>query len=199
MDKDDLLAEVSIFSHMKKRELRRVAKLTNFESFRSGDVIVSEGARDDRFFLIVSGKVEVIKGLGSPNEWCLRALGPRSYFGEMALIDDLVRTSSVVAKTDTQVLILDQWNLRQQIEKNPGMAIELLQMFGRRIRDVEKKTMEMLGVFLPVCASCKKKFEEIGSWTVFGKSMGNNMGPDIQEIFCEECKKTLFAKFLKDR
>jgi len=199
MDKDDLLAEVSIFSHMKKRELRRVAKLTNFESFRSGDVIVSEGARDDRFFLIVSGKVEVIKGLGSPNEWCLRTLGPRSYFGEMALIDDLVRTSSVVAKTDTQVLILDQWNLRQQIEKNPGMAIELLQMFGRRIRDIEKKTMEMLGVFLPICASCKKKFEEIGSWTVFEKSIGNNMGPDIQEIFCEECKKTLFAKLLKDR
>ena len=199
MDKDDLLAEVSIFSHMKKRELRRVAKLTNFESFRSGDVIVSEGARDDRFFLIVSGKVEVIKGLGSPNKWCLRTLGPRSYFGEMALIDDLVRTSSVVAKTDTQVLILDQWNLRQQIEKNPGMAIELLQMFGRRIRDIEKKTMGMLGVFLPICASCKKKFEEIGSWTVFEKSIGNNMGPDIQEIFCEECKKTLFAKLLKDR
>jgi CRP/FNR family cyclic AMP-dependent transcriptional regulator len=198
MNEADLLAEVSIFSHMKKRDLRRVAKLTNFQSFRNGDVIVREGARDQQFFLIVSGEVEVIKGLGSANEWCLRTLGPRGYFGEMALIDDLVRTSSIVAKTDTQVLILDQLNLREQIEKNPGMAIELLQMLGRRIRDIEKKTMEMLGVFLPICASCKKKFEEIGSWTVFEKSIGNTMEPEIQEIFCQECEKTLFAKLLKD-
>jgi CRP-like cAMP-binding protein len=199
MNEADLLSEVSIFYNMKKRDLRRVAKLTKFQTFRSGDVIVREGASDQRFFIIVSGEAEVIKGLGSANEWCLRTLGPRSYFGEMALIDDLVRTSSIVAKTEMQVLILDQWNLREQIANNPSMAIELLQMLGRRIRDIEKKTMEMLGVFLPICASCKKKFEEISSWTVFEKSIGNNMGPEIQGIFCQECEKTLFAKLLKNR
>ena len=173
--------------------------MTNFQSFRSGDVIVREGARDQRFFIIVSGEAEVIKGLGSANEWCLRTLGPRSYFGEMALIDDLVRTSSIVAKTEGQVLILDQWNLREQIAKNPIMAIELLQMLGRRIRDIEKKTMEMLGVFLPICASCRQKFEEIDSWSAFENSIENNVGSEIEGIFCQACEKTLFAKLLKNR
>ena len=84
-----------------------------------------------------SGDVAVIKGLGEPSETCLRQLGPGTYFGEMALIDDYVRTASVVARIDAEVLSLDQWNFRDEIKKYPSVAIELLQTLSRRIRASE--------------------------------------------------------------
>ena len=56
----------------------------------------------------------------------------------MALLDDYVRTASVVAKKDTEVLALDQWNIREKFKKNPFVAIELLQMLSRRIRAAEE-------------------------------------------------------------
>jgi CRP-like cAMP-binding protein len=82
--------------------------------------------------------VKVIKGLGSQNEKPLRILRPNNYFGEMALLDDYVRMASVVAKKDTEVLALDQWNIREEFKKNPFVAIELLQMLSRRIRAAEE-------------------------------------------------------------
>ncbi|MBC8418504.1 MAG: cyclic nucleotide-binding domain-containing protein [Proteobacteria bacterium] len=137
MDDAEILSRVALFSLMKKRDLRRIAKLAKHHSYKKGEIIVREGARDGRLFIVISGEVEVIKGLGGGSEKPLRVLRCDNYFGEMALIDDYVRTASVVAKEDTEVLSLDQWNIREEIKKYPSIAIELLQTLGRRLRAVE--------------------------------------------------------------
>ncbi|MEJ2586326.1 MAG: cyclic nucleotide-binding domain-containing protein [Deltaproteobacteria bacterium] len=138
MDDAEILAGVSLFSFMKPRDLRRLAKSVKRQHYDKGDLVIMEGARDARLFIMVSGEVEVIKNLGLESEKSLRTLRPNSYFGEMALIDDYVRTASVVARKETEVLWLDQWNIREEIKKYPNIAIELMQSLGRRIREHEK-------------------------------------------------------------
>ena len=137
MDDAEILSRVALFSLMKKKDLRRIAKLAKHHSYKKGEIIVREGARDGRLFIIISGEVEVIKGLGAGDEKPLRILRSDNYFGEMALIDDHVRTASVVAKEETEVLSLYQWNIREEIKKYPSIAIELLQILGRRLRATE--------------------------------------------------------------
>jgi len=137
MDDAEILSRVALFSLMKKKDLRRIVKLAKHHSYKKGEIIVREGARDGRLFIIISGEVEVIKGLGAVDEKPLRILRSDNYFGEMALIDDHVRTASVVAKEETEVLSLYQWNIREEIKKYPAIAIELLQTLGRRLRAVE--------------------------------------------------------------
>ena len=114
----DFLSEVSLFSHMKGEDLTRIADQTRPQKFDKGQVIINEGAHGNKLFIIISGRAEAIKNLGGKNERVLGSFGPRSYFGEMALIDDLPRSASVVAKEDTDVLALE-WDLRKEIESNP--------------------------------------------------------------------------------
>jgi len=137
MDEAEILSRVALFSLMKRRDLKRIAKLTKHHSYEKGDLIVREGERDGRLFIIISGEVSIVKDLGGPSQKTLRVLRSDNYFGEMALIDDYVRTASVVANDPTQVLSLDQWNIREEIRKYPAIAIELLQTLGRRLRAVE--------------------------------------------------------------
>ena len=191
MNKADLLSEVSIFYNMKKRDLRRVAKLTKFQTFRSGDVIVREGASDQRFFIIVSGEAEVIKGLGSANEWCVRTLGPRTYFGEMALIDDLIRSASVIAREDTRALCIDQWDLRKEIVKYPVLAVELLQMLNRRLQALEKSFANTIGTVLPICADCKKIKDQKGSWISIEEYIADHTDSEFNHEVCPDCTDKL--------
>ena len=137
MDDAEILSRVALFSLMKRRDLKRLAKLAKHHSYKKGDLIVKEGARDGRLFVIISGEVSVVKDLGGPSEKMLRVLRSDNYFGEMALIDDYVRTASVVSNEQTEVLSLDQWNIREEIRKYPSIAIELLQTLGRRLRAAE--------------------------------------------------------------
>lgn len=131
------MSGVSLFSLMKPRDLRRLAKLSVRRSYDADDIIIKEGERDGRLFIIASGAVEVIKNLHREGHKTLRTLTSGAYFGEMALIDDYVRTASVVARDKTDVLCLHQWNIREEIEKYPSVAIELMQSLGRRIRECE--------------------------------------------------------------
>ena len=134
----EALSKTSLFSLMKNRDLRRIAKLAYHHSFKRGDLIIREGESNSRLFVIISGEVEVIKRLGSQNEKSLNILRSNNYFGEMALLDNYVRTASVVAREDTEALTLDQWNIREEIKKNPMIAIELLQTLSRRLRKAEE-------------------------------------------------------------
>jgi CRP-like cAMP-binding protein len=115
MNEADYLATVSLFSYLKKKDLRRIAKLSRQQVFQKGDVIIREGDRDGRLFVVLTGEVEIVKNLVSDKARALATLGPNSYFGEMAMIDNYVRSASVVAKKETTVLYIDQWDLRQPI------------------------------------------------------------------------------------
>ncbi len=198
MNKADLLAKVSIFSFMKRSDLQRIGKLTQYHFFHEGDVIIREGEHDRRLFIIVSGGVEIVKSLGSKNESRTRTFGQHSYFGEMALIDGLVRSASVVAKEDTKILSLDQWSLRQEIEKYPAMAFELLQMLSRRVRAIEKSMISTLGTFLPICVNCKKIRKVNGSWVAIEEYIEEHSDTELSHSICPECSKKMYPEFYKE-
>jgi CRP-like cAMP-binding protein len=182
---------------MKEKDLHRISQLARDDLFHKGEIIIKEGDHDRRLFIIISGEVDVIKDLGGKNEKNMGILGSYSYFGEMALIDDMVRSASVVAKRDTHLLSLDHLNLRQEIEKYPAMAIELLQMLSRRIRAIEKTLMNTLGTLLPLCSHCKKIREDNGSWTVLEEYIEDHSEAEFSHSICPECYEKLYPEYYK--
>ncbi|MGD8982611.1 MAG: cyclic nucleotide-binding domain-containing protein [Desulfobacteraceae bacterium] len=197
MNEVEVLAKVSLFSGMKASDLERIASLAQSHVFQAGETIIREGDRDGRLFVVVSGEVDVIKGLGKKNERYVRTLGPLSYFGEMALIDDLVRSASVVAKGETGVLILDQWSLHQDIERYPAMAFELMRMLSQRIRAIEKTIVDAIGGLLPICAHCKKIREDDGSWVSIEKYISDHSEAEFSHGLCPDCVKELYPQYAK--
>ncbi len=197
MNEAEVLAKVSLFSNMKASDVERIASLAQSHVFQAGETIIREGDRDGRLFVVVSGEVEIIKALGKKNERYVRTLGPLSYFGEMALIDDLVRSASVVAKGETGVLILDQWSLRQDIERYPAMAFELMRMLSQRIRAIEKTIVDAIGGLLPICAHCKKIREDDGSWVSIEKYISDHSEAEFSHGLCPDCVQELYPQYAK--
>ena len=191
MNETEILSRVSLFSHLKSRDLKRIAKLSRHCTYPEGEKIISEGEQDGSLFVIINGEVEVIKNLGQKSEKCLRRLGPLCYFGEMALIDDLIRSASVVARKDTRALCIDQWDLRKEIVKHPVLAIELLQMLNRRLRALEKSFVNAVGTFLPLCANCKKIKDQNGSWLSIEEFMPDHTDTEFSHEVCPECMDKL--------
>ena len=199
MNAADFLAKVSIFSHLKKRDLKRIVKMAQYEVFQCGEMIIKEGEQSGRLFVVISGTVDVIKNMGQKNESPLTTLGPQTYFGEMALLDDLTRTASVVAKTETKVLYIDHLNLRQEIERNPVLAIELLQMLTRRLRAVEKTLVNTLGSLLPICAHCKKIRDKNDAWIPIEAYISDHSETEFSHGICPVCASKFYPELMQDK
>jgi CRP-like cAMP-binding protein len=198
MKKEDYLSKVSIFSYFKKDDLQRLAKKSRYRSFKMGDVIIREGERDARIFILISGKVDIIKSYGTRKQKRLRTLPPHSYFGEMALFDDLVRSATVVARQDIIVLCVARLNLYKDIEKYPQLALDLLRMMNRRFLALEKAVVKTIGGFIPICSNCKKIRDESGTWSPIDRYIMDYTEHELSHGICPECKEMLYGPFLRD-
>lgn len=186
------LNRVSIFSHFQPEDLEHIARLARRREYAPGDVIIREGESDGRLFIILDGRVEVVKNMDSKRQKTLQLLGPNSYFGEMALLDGSVRSASVVAVTSAEVIYIEHMNLLNEIEKYPRLAVELLQLMVRRIRALEKSMLHTLGSLLPICANCKKIREKDGRWTPVDAYISDHSDSDFSHGICPECARALY-------
>jgi CRP/FNR family cyclic AMP-dependent transcriptional regulator len=137
MSTEDALAQVPLFSQLSRRDLKRLAKGTVVRQFNKGHVIVKEGDQALAFYLICSGRAEVVKGAEGPNPRVLNTLGPGDFFGEMALLDGYLRSASVRALEDTECLVLSRWDFLAELRTGPYIAVQMLPVLSRRLREME--------------------------------------------------------------
>ncbi len=76
--------------------------------YQPGQAIVQQGDVGSRFFLIVQGKVEVVRIEPGGAETRLNELGAGEYFGEMALLRGLRRNATVRAITPVDLLSMER-------------------------------------------------------------------------------------------
>jgi CRP/FNR family transcriptional regulator, cyclic AMP receptor protein len=73
---------------------------------RKGEVIVSEGDHGEELYIVGGGEVDVVVGYGSEHPVHLATLGPRECFGEMCVIEPMVRSATVVARDSAMLYSL---------------------------------------------------------------------------------------------
>jgi CRP-like cAMP-binding protein len=192
MDKVEFLSRVPLFAMLERRGLKRIAELAREESYAPGQYVFREGERDSSLFVVVDGEVEVVRDLDGQHSKRLRRLGSYAYFGEMALINDLVHTASVRALGPVRLLRLEGFNLRQELAKHPFLAVELLQVLSRRMVDTERRLMRVLEGLLPVCASCKSIREDDGRWVPLEEYLHLHSEASLTHGLCPVCAEELY-------
>lgn len=192
------LRAVSLFAKLGPDRMQRLADGAVRRDFEQGDTIVTEGDRDSRLFVILSGSVNVVKSRGERSERLLGSLGPGDYFGEMALIDELERSATVIANEPTTVLSLDRLDLRKEIELAPDLAIDLLTLLSRRVRLMQTSLLQNLGGLLPICLNCKNIRTEDGSWERVEDYVARHCNADFTHGMCPDCLRKLYPKHFGD-
>jgi MFS family permease len=102
-DRLPLLRSVSIFAPLSTPVQLQLASRLIPVTAAPNSVVIREGDRGDRFYIVRKGRVSVSIG-GTP----VRTLGPGDFFGEIALLHNIPRTARVTADADTSLFALDR-------------------------------------------------------------------------------------------
>jgi len=128
----DALRRVPLFAGLDDDELAQVALLFKERHFASGETVIMEGSEGAAFFLIESGEANVaVHGSERAN------LGPGDHFGEIALIDEGVRSATIAAATDLVCYGLTLWEFRPLVVENGEIGWKLLQSLAKKLRSAE--------------------------------------------------------------
>jgi CRP-like cAMP-binding protein/Flp pilus assembly protein TadD len=110
-------------------ELQRAG--AHMESHEAGAVIFKRGEPGDTCYVIVAGQVEVTVPDALGNEVVVSTLGPGDFFGEIALLQSVPRTATIIPSQFSRFLVLNRRSLATVSQVAPSV-VEMLVEIGRR-------------------------------------------------------------------
>jgi CRP-like cAMP-binding protein len=114
------------------------------ETYAAGEVIFNEGDQGNLIYAIQLGEVQVVH-----NGEVLATLGEGELFGEMALIDSMPRSATVIALTDVRLVPVDQAHFYAMLQKTPVFGTTVMQVISNRLRHASGLTEKTPFVFQP--------------------------------------------------
>jgi CRP-like cAMP-binding protein len=147
MPTEDLtfLRNVPIFADLEDRDLEKIARLGTRQRYKKGNIVVLEQESGAALFVIISGKVKVVRMDEDGREVILSMFGPGEFFGEMALLDGLARSASVVATVKSELLMIHRRDFLELLNEYPSVAVALLAELAMRLRkaDMQIKSLSL--------------------------------------------------------
>jgi CRP-like cAMP-binding protein len=128
------LQNVPLFHGLNNRHLEHIAKRMVERQYSAGQPIVTQGHGGEGFFVVVSGKAEAFRERSDGDKVPVNSFGPTDFFGELALLDDGLRTASVIAAEPTHCLALTRWDFLTVLREDAEMSVLILQELAKRFR-----------------------------------------------------------------
>jgi CRP/FNR family transcriptional regulator, cyclic AMP receptor protein len=135
----ELLGRVPLLSGLSEAELERVAQVAVPRSFPRGSRVFHEGDASDACYIIRSGEVRVTREHSDGRAIALATLGPGEIVGELAMLDGEVRSASVEALSDAELLAVAARDMRGLLERNPAITAKLVVALTRRVRETNER------------------------------------------------------------
>lgn len=115
--------------------------------FETGQLVFREGDPGQSAYIIISGRLAIIKGeFSTPVILGCRAI--EESIGEMALLDEAPRSASVVALEPSVLMEISRENFFELLRESPEFTQGILRLFSMRLREtsraVESATLEKI-------------------------------------------------------
>jgi CRP-like cAMP-binding protein len=123
-----LLKQSPLFEGLSRKQLARLAQLSDDLDVPAGSVLCTEGSRGREFFVIIDGEAEVTKGGRH-----VATVGPGDFFGEIALLERVDRTATVTAATPLRFFVISDIAFKSVLNTDPTIEPKLLRALARRV------------------------------------------------------------------
>jgi CRP/FNR family cyclic AMP-dependent transcriptional regulator len=135
----ELLRSVPLFAGLEQDELASFSLVAVPRSFPAATRVFHEGDRSDACYIVRSGSFRVTREHSDGRAITLATLGPGDIFGELAMLDGEVRSASVEALSDGELLALPAGEVRALLARHPDITVKLVAALVRRLRAANER------------------------------------------------------------
>jgi signal transduction histidine kinase/CRP-like cAMP-binding protein len=133
-----VLTSLALFKDVPQSSLAQLARAMRPRRIAAGSVVFAQGDPAREFFVLAAGRVIVtIKG-GDPEGPPIAALSGPTWFGDLAIVSDQPRISTVTAATDCEFWVLPRPRFEAFFNRHPRMARNLAAALVRRLQEKDQ-------------------------------------------------------------
>lgn len=137
------LGRASLFAGLSRETLAAIADGMRAEAYTAGQTIFSRNEPGANLYLVTSGRVRISVASSEGRELTFRFVAAGEVMGEIAAIDQGVRTADAMAVTSVSAQVLSAGQLSRLMDAHPEMARSALQFVCARLRDTSTQLEEI--------------------------------------------------------
>jgi CRP-like cAMP-binding protein len=153
--------------------IARLEGSCSWKVVHAGEPIVSRDSDTRDVFFVAKGRCRIVNFSPSGREVAYAVAGAGEYFGEMAAIDGLPRSATVVALEDCVLGVITPQVFRELIEQHPKVGFVVMEKLVRIVRTSDDRIMDLatLSAYQRVYSELLKLVKpdpvRQGSWLIY--------------------------------
>ncbi len=153
-DAAETLLRIPLFAELDVDEMAQVGARLQRERFAGGTPILQQGFASDKMYLLVEGRVRVLRKMGA-GEVVITELDPTQSFGEMGIIDGEPASATVAAAGDVEVFSLRRQDFQELLDSSLHLQAKLWRNLAReltrRIRSTTNQVQDYVAINQALC------------------------------------------------
>lgn len=137
---------LTIFKDLDRNELEKLQKFIFIKNTAKDSFLFSQGMPGELLYVIISGRVEIVKNTKDHKKIVLATMGPNEIIGEMSLIDSEPRSATGKTSEDSVLLGLTKKSFKEILDSEPRIAAKimmgLLKIMSSRLRVTTNKKID---------------------------------------------------------
>jgi len=139
----DTLADIRLLTELSGDEVEVIEKNCRWKTYGASEQIIDQHSDSRDIFFVAEGRVRVVNYSLSGREITFDDLEPGSHFGELAAIDGLPRSASVMSLTEARIASLPAEQFQNVILEHPNIALKLMKHLAHLVRTSTSRIMEL--------------------------------------------------------
>ena len=131
------LKDFALFEEIKDddEKIEKVASILKSRDISKGEYIFHQGDDGDELFILMSGVVRVCKNTKNEDEYTIIDLKSdwNVFFGEIAIMDNDVRSASILVLEDCHVLVMKKGDFVELGNQHPDIGLPITRVIGKKI------------------------------------------------------------------
>ena len=138
------LSVTDIFCDLGQEELMEIAHAATMVTCQAGKMLYSPEERGEVLFILKKGHVQIYRMSDGGRKLVMVTLGPGTVFGEMALTGTEMHDAFAEATEDALICILNRRDVEKLLMSKPQVAVRLLDVIGKRLKETEERLEQTL-------------------------------------------------------
>ncbi len=137
------LSELTVFQDLSAREMEDLNRITTMSTVSKGKVFYRPEEMGEVLFILKEGQVQLYRISPEGKKLVITTLGPHTLFGEMALLGTKMHNTFAEAVDDCLICVMSRTDLERLILSKPQVALRVLEITGKRLREAEERLENM--------------------------------------------------------
>jgi len=143
-DNPDLIHLQGLFPHLDKGDMESVSSKFVRRLVKNKEQIFDQDEPSDELFLILQGKVRIIRRGVDGQEATLASLKEGDFFGELSIFTGQPRSAAAVAAENGELMVLNREDFLLAIRSSPSMGLKIMEELSLRLLEADRTIASLL-------------------------------------------------------